>query len=116
METKNIERGNKKARESIIKEARNNVYNNKNLTSEQRIWLISILNILNDGGYARVLADNCLIDIMDVSNTPSFCASFYDVYNNLNRYMTRVMPIRINKIVNDYHKLSGCERVGFELF
>lgn len=110
METKN------KTKESIIKEARTNIDNNKNLTPEQRIWLISILNILKEGSYARVLADNCLIDIMDVANTPSFCASFYDVYNHLDRYMTRVMPIRIKKIVNDYHKLSGYEKFRFELF
>ena len=92
-------------REGKIHKARAMVVNNQKLTMDEKTWLLAILDILKDGGYVRVLADNCLIDIQDIADTHSSVASFYDVYNHLNRYITSVSPIRIKKVVNDYHKL-----------
>ena len=94
-----------KTREGQIHKAISSVKNDKDLSVDEKNWLLSILSILKDGGYVRVMADNCLIDIQDIADTPSYAASFYDVYNHLNRYITSVSPIRIQKVVNDYHKL-----------
>lgn len=85
--------------------AESNVNDNSKLTKEQKNWLLAIIKILKEGGYARVMADCCLIDIANIAYTPSFAASFYDVYNHLDRYVTSVMPIRIKNLVNDYHQL-----------
>ena len=94
-----------KTREGRIHKAKISVQENKNLSTDEKNWLLSILSILRDGGCVRVMADNCLIDIQDIADTHSSAASFYDVYNHLNRYITSVPPIRIQKVVNDYHKL-----------
>ena len=94
-----------KTREGQIHKAISSVKNDKDLSVDEKNWLLSILSILKGGGYVRVMADNCLIDIQDIADTHSSVASFYDVYNHLNRYITSVSPIRIQKVVNDYHKL-----------
>lgn len=94
-----------KTREGQIHKAISSVKNDKDLSVDEKNWLLSILSILKKGGYVRVMADNCLIDIQDIADTHSSVASFYDVYNHLNRYITSVSPIRIQKVVNDYHKL-----------
>ena len=94
-----------KTREGQIHKAISSVKNDKDLSVDEKNWLLSILSILKKGGYVRVMADNCLIDIQDIADTHSSVASFYDVYNHLNRYITNVSPIRIQKVVNDYHKL-----------
>ncbi len=94
-----------KTREGQIHKAISSVKNDKDLSVDEKNWLLSILSILKKGGYVRVMADNCLIDIQDIADTHSSVASFYDVYNHLNRYITSVSPIMIQKVVNDYHKL-----------
>jgi len=94
-----------KTRQGQIHKAISSVKNDKDLSVDEKNWLLSILSILKTGGYVRVMADNCLIDIQDIAGTHSSVASFYDVYNHLNRYITSVSPIRIQKVVNDYHKL-----------
>ena len=94
-----------KTRQGQIHKAISTVKNDKKLSVDEKNWLLSILSILKTGGYVRVMADNCLIDIQDIADTPSYAASFYDVYNHLNRYITSVSPIKIQKTVNDYHNL-----------
>ena len=94
-----------KIREERIQYAIKSVKEDKKLSVDEKNWLLSILAILMDGGYVRVMADNCLIDIQDIADTPSYAASFYDVYNHLNRYITSVSPIRIQKVENNYHNL-----------
>ena len=94
-----------KIREERIQYAIKSVKEDKKLSVDEKNWLLSILSILMDGGYVRVMADNCLIDIQDIADTPSYAASFYDVYNHLNRYITSASPIRIQKVENNYHNL-----------
>lgn len=105
------DRGRHKEEKDLNTIAKEQVMKDCKLTSGQKSWLLSILRILKNGEYVRVLADNCLIDIMDVAYTPSYVGSFYDVYYNLNRFVTTVSPIKIKKIENDWHNLAG-----FELF
>ena len=94
-----------KIREERIQYAIKSVKEDKKLSVDEKNWLLSILSILMDGRYVRVMADNCLIDIQDIADTPSYAASFYDVYNHLNRYITSASPIRIQKVENNYHNL-----------
>lgn len=96
-------------RDQLIDYAVDKVDEDTKLTIKEKIWLIAILQILKDGGYVRVLADNCLIDIMDVAETPSYAASFWDVYNHLDRFCINADPIRISKIENDFHNLAKNE-------
>lgn len=76
------------------------------LSNEQKKWLTSIIFILEKRGYARVMAKGCLIDIQALRNTDRF-ASFFDVYNNLKKFNTSVMPVRINELVNPLRLLIG---------
>ena len=85
-----------------------NVRQNAHLSKIDKRWLLAILDILKDGGYARVLAHNCLIDIERIADTSTF-ASFFDVYNHLYKFETKVMPVRINKLVNRYENLLDGE-------
>ena len=94
-----------KIREERIQYAIKSVKEDKKLSVDEKNWLLSILSILMDGGYVRVMTDNCLIDIKEIGDTPSYAASFYDVYNHLNRYITSASPIRIQKVENNYHNL-----------
>ena len=96
----------KRPEKDPIHEALNAVKNDTKISPSQRTWLFGILGILRNGGYARVLADNCLIDIVAVANTPSYAASFFDVYNHIDRFKTNVMPIRVDKPVNSIVKLN----------
>ena len=93
----------------FYKYAYDRITNDKDLTPKQKMWFFNILYILKDGGCVRVMADNCLIDIMGVAYTPSYAASFWDVYNNLDRFCTNVDPVRISKIENDFHNLAKNE-------
>ena len=92
--------------EDYINEAYKSVNNDSRLSLEEKKWLTSIIFILEKKGYARVMAKGCLIDIQALSGTDRF-ASFYDVYNNLKRFNTSVMPIRINELKNPLRLLIG---------
>lgn len=96
----------KRPEKDPIHEALNVVKNDTKISPSQRTWLFGILGILRNGGYARVLADNCLIDIVAVADTPHYAASFFDVYNRIDRFRTNVMPIRVDKPVNSIVKLN----------
>ena len=80
------------------------VKNDTRLSQEQKKWLTSIIFILEKKGYARVMAKGCLIDIQALRNTDRF-ASFFDVYNKLDRFNTSVMPVRIKELVNPFSML-----------
>lgn len=92
--------------EDYINQAYEGVKNDNRLSPEEKKWLTSIIFILEKKGYARVMANGCLIDIQALRDTDRF-ASYYDVYNNLKKFNTSVMPIRINELKNPLRLLYG---------
>lgn len=97
-----------KTMEDLVHRTVESVKANNKLSVDEKKWLLAILDILKSGGYARVLADGCLIDIERIADTHTF-ASFFDVYNHLYKFETKVMPVRINKLVNRYENLLDRE-------
>lgn len=99
-ETDYKERGRRRPTfKDYINEAYKSVNNDTRISPEQKKWLNSIIFILEEKGYARVMAKGCLIDIEALGGTDRF-ASFYDVYNNIKKFNYTVMPIRIKELVN----------------
>ncbi len=97
-------KNNKPTEDDIIREVENTVRKDTRISRQQMMWLLCILGILRRGGYARVMTDCCLIDVEALMNTHEFC-SFYDVYNNLGRFVTTVQPVRVDKLENGYTKM-----------
>lgn len=67
--------------------------NDQPADSKEKEWLTKLLNILKDNAVATVYGKNGkALDITQIAHTNSF-ASFFDVYNLINRMNLEVDPI-----------------------
>lgn len=82
--------------ESQIKRAESAI--NRIESNEMRVWLSGILNALKMGKYARIQTiSEHFIDVSAIAYTYEY-ASFFDVYNHINKFNTSIQPVLVEKL------------------
>lgn len=82
--------------ESQIKRAESAI--NRIESDEMRVWLSYILNALKMGKYARIQTiSGDFMDVSVIAYTDIF-ASFFDVYNHIEKFNTSIMPVLVEEL------------------
>lgn len=82
--------------EMRVKRAENALKSIEN--DEMRVWLSDILNALKMGKYARIqTVSEHFIDVSAIAYTYEY-ASFFDVYNHIEKFDTTIKPIMVEKL------------------
>lgn len=75
--------------------------------NDKKLWLSILLGFLKNGEYATVTGKNGkLLDVTRIANTWS-TASFFDVFNSINRFDLNIKPFKTLNIKNGYSKFVG---------
>lgn len=75
--------------------------------NDKKQWLSILLGFLKSGEYATVTGKNGkLLDVTRIANTWS-TASFFDVFNSINRFDLNIKPFKTLNIKNGYSKFVG---------
>lgn len=75
--------------------------------NDKKQWLSILLGFLKNGEYATVTGKNGkLLDVTRIANTWS-TASFFDVFNSINRFDLNIKPFKTLNIKNSYSKFVG---------
>ena len=75
--------------------------------NDEKQWLSILLGFLKNGEYATVTGKNgMLLDVTKIANTWS-TASFFDVFNSINRFDLNIKPFKTLNIKNGYSKVVG---------
>ena len=78
-----------------------------NCSEEYKIWCQTLLDILKQCRFATVVSKTGVsIDVQRIAYTNTW-ASFFDVYNQLNRFNPNILPVEAEEldINRSYHKL-----------
>ena len=75
--------------------------------NDKKQWLSILLGFLKNGECATVTGKNgMLLDVTKIANTWS-TASFFDVFNCINRFDLNIKPFKTLNIKNGYSKFVG---------
>ena len=75
--------------------------------NDKKQWLSILLGFLKNGEYATVTGKNGkLLDVTRIANTWS-TASFFDVFNSINRFDLNLKPFKTLNIKNSYSEFVG---------
>ena len=80
--------------------------------NDRKQWLSILLGFLKNGEYATVTGKNGkLLDVTRIANTLS-TASFFDVFNSINRFDLNIKPFKTLTTENSYGKFFSLENYG----
>lgn len=78
---------------------------NDSFEETQIVWLQRLLDILKERKYATIQGKNGnLVDVSAIANTFEY-ASFFDIFNHIERVDVNIEPIITEKLRNTYVKL-----------
>lgn len=78
--------------------------------NDKKMWLSILLGFLKNGEYATVTGKNGkLLDVTKIAYTFS-TASFFDIFNSINRFDLNVKPFKTLTIKNSYSKFIDSEQ------